>query len=129
MADNVTNNKITTTVELDVDQAAIDIVKLNSLASDSTKELSDRVDAKNKQIKIQNDLNKKTISDLEKQVKGLENIKGKEKEYEKAKAKLVKAKLNEVKITERNSKAQAKLTSQYGKSKGAVNKLNKATGE
>ena len=128
MADRVTNNKITTTVELDVDQAAIDIVKLNSLASDSTKELSDRVDAKNKQVKIQNDLNKKTISDLEKQVKGLENVKGKEKEYEKAKAKLVKAKLNEVKITERNSKAQAKLTSQYGKSKGAVNKLNKATG-
>tara|TARA_R110002167_G_scaffold72679_2_gene204141 strand:+ start:846 stop:3119 length:2274 start_codon:yes stop_codon:yes gene_type:complete len=128
MADNVTNNKIITSVELDVDQAAIDIVKLNSLASDSTKELSDRVDAKNKQVKIQNDLNKKIISDLEKQVKSLENVKGKEKEYEKAKAKLVKAKLNEVKVTEKNSKAQAKLTSQYGKSKGAMNKLNKATG-
>ncbi len=128
MADNVTNNKIITSVELDVDQAAIDIVKLNSLASDSTKELSDRVDAKNKQVKIQNDLNKKTISDLEKQVKSLENIKGKEKEYEKSKAKLVKAKLNEVKVTERNSKAQAKLTSQYGESKGAMNKLNNATG-
>ncbi len=128
MAENTTNNKITTTVELDVDQAAIDIVKLNSLASDSTKQLSERLDAKNKQIKIQNDLNKKAISDLEKEVKGLENIKGKEKEYEKAKSKLAKAKLNEVKVTERNTKAQAKLSSQYGKSKGAVNKLNKATG-
>ena len=128
MADNTTNNKIVTTVELDVNKAAIDIVKLNSLASDGTKDLSERLDAKNKQIKIQNELNKKSISDLEKQVKGLKGVVGKEKEYIKATQKLEKAKLNEVKVTERNSKTQRKLADSYGKSKGAMNKLDNATG-
>lgn len=128
MADNTTNNKIVTTVELDVNLAAQEIVKLNSLASDSTAGLSERLDAKNKQIKIQNDLNKKGISDLEKQVKGLRGVVGKEKEYIKATQKLEKAKLNEVKVTERNAKSQRKLTDSYGKSKGAINKLDNATG-
>tara|TARA_R110002073_G_scaffold27337_1_gene88379 strand:+ start:11393 stop:13483 length:2091 start_codon:yes stop_codon:yes gene_type:complete len=128
MADNTTNNKIVTTVELDVNKAAQEIVKLNSLASDGTKDLSERLDAKNKQIKIQNDLNKKGISDLEKQVKGLKGVVGKEKEYIKATQKLEKAKLNEVKVTERNAKTQRKLAASYDKSKGAINKLDNATG-
>ena len=128
MADNITNNKIVTTVELDVNVAAQEIVKLNSLASDGTKDLSERLDAKNKQIKIQNDLNKKGISDLEKQVKGLKGVVGKEKEYIKATQKLEKAKLNEVKVTERNAKTQRKLAESYDKSKGAINKLDNATG-
>ena len=128
MADNITNNKIVTTVELDVNLAAQEIVKLNSLASDGTKDLSERLDAKNKQIKIQNDLNKKGISDLEKQVKGLKGVVGKEKEYIKATQKLEKAKLNEVKVTERNAKTQRKLAESYDKSKGSINKLDNATG-
>ena len=118
MADNTTNNKIVTTVELDVNKAAQEIVKLNSLASDGTKDLSERLDAKNKQIKIQNDLNKKGIS----------GVVGKEKEYIKATQKLEKAKLNEVKVTERNAKTQRKLAASYDKSKGAINKLDNATG-
>ena len=78
MAENV-NNTIKTTVELDVNQAQQEIVKLNSIASDGTKELSERLEAKNKQIEIQNSLNKKNIADLEKQVKGLEGVVGSEK--------------------------------------------------
>ena len=40
MAENI-NNKITTTVELDANQAQQEIVKLNSLASDGTQEYTD----------------------------------------------------------------------------------------
>ena len=128
MADNVTNNKIVTTVELDTTAAAMDIVKLNSVASDSTQDLATRLDAKNKQIKIQNDLNKKNISDLEKQVKSLKGVDGSEKELIKTQKKLEKAKLAEVKVNERNAKQQRKLQDAYGKSKGALNKLDNATG-
>jgi len=128
MADKTTNNKIITTVKLDVGAAQQEIVKLNSLASDGTQELSARLDAKNKQIKIQNELNKKSIKDLEKQVKGLTGVEGKEKDLIKATQKLEKAKLNEVKVTERNAKSQRKLADSYGKSKGAMNKLDNATG-
>lgn len=127
MADNVTNNKIVTTVELDTTAAAMDIVKLNSVASDSTQDLATRLDAKNKQIKIQNDLNKKNIADLEKQVKSLKGVDGSEKELIKTQKKLEKAKLAEVKVNERNAKQQRKLQDAYGKSKGALNKLDNAT--
>lgn len=128
MADNVTNNKIITTVELDTSMAAQEIVKLNSLASDSTQDLSKRLDAKNKQIEIQNKLNKKNISTLEKEVKSLKGVEGAEKDLIKAQKKLEKAKLNEVKVTERNAKTQRKLATAYGQSKGAMNKLDNATG-
>ena len=128
MAENITNNKIITTVSLDADAAAQEIVKLNSLASDGTQELSSRLDAKNKQIEIQNNLNKKNISDLEKEVKGLKGVEGAEKQLEKAQKNLTKAKLNEVKVTEKNGKAQRKLADAYAKSKGAINKLDNATG-
>jgi len=128
MADNVTNNKIVTTVELDATAAAMDIVKLNSIASDSTQDLATRLDAKNKQIKIQNDLNKKNISDLEKQVKSLKGVDGSEKELIKTQKKLEKVKLTELKVNQRNEKQQRKLQDAYGKSKGALNKLDNATG-
>jgi len=128
MADQNVNNTIKTTVELDVNQAQQSIVKLNSLASDGTQDLEKRLDAKNKQIEIQNNLNKKNIKDLESQVKKLKGVEGAEKELMKAQDKLNKAKLNEVKVNTKNSKSQAKLTESYGKSKGAVNKLDSATG-
>ena len=67
MAENV-NNTIRTKVELDATQAQQEIVKLNSLASDTTKTLEERIDAKNKEVKIQNNLSTKTIASLEKEV-------------------------------------------------------------
>ena len=71
MADNTTNNRITTTVELDATQAQVQISKLNGIASDTTKKLKTRLEAKNKVVKIQNDLSKKTLSDLTKEVNSL----------------------------------------------------------
>ena len=127
MAENI-NNTIKTTVEFDTNQAQQEIVKLNSLASDGTKELSERLEAKNKQIEIQNSLNKKNIADLEKQVKGLKGVVGSEKQYEQAVKKLNKAKLNEVKVTERNAKQQRKLSESYTESRSAIGTLNQATG-
>ena len=127
MAENI-NNTISTKVELDVNQAQQQIVKLNAVASDSTESLTTRVDAKNKAIKIQNDLNKKTISDLEKQVKSLEGVVGSEKELERTKKKLNKARLNEVKVNVKNEKQQKKVTASLKSSKSATDNLNKATG-
>jgi hypothetical protein len=128
MAENTTNSKIKTTVELDVNAAQIAIVKLNSAAADSTNTLADRLDAKNKQIKIQNDLNKKAISDLEKTVKSLTGVVGAEDKLEKATLKLNKAKLDEVKVNEKNSVTQGKLSDAYKKSETAIGSLDNATG-
>ena len=128
MAGENVNNTIKTTVELDVNQAQQEIVKLNSLASDSTQDLEKRLAAKNKQIEIQNDLNKKNIKDLEKILNNLKKEGASQKDIEKAQNKLNKAKLNEVKVNERNAKQQKKLAAAYGNSKGALNKLNNATG-
>ena len=127
MAENV-NNTIKTKVELDANQAQQEIVKLNSLASDGTQELEKRLDAKNKQIEVQNKLNQKAIADAQKLVSSLQGVVGKEKQYEKAVKTLNKAKLNEVKVNERNAKQQRKLSETYDDSKGALNKLNNATG-
>ena len=127
MAENV-NNTIKTTVELDVNSAQQEIVKLNSAASDGTQDLEKRLDAKNKQIDIQNKLNQKAIADAQKLVNSLKGVVGKEKQYEKAVKTLNKAKLNEVKVNERNSKQQRKLAEGYKKSKGALNNLDTATG-
>ena len=127
MAENV-NNTIKTKVELDANQAQQEIVKLNSLASDGTQDLEKRLASKNKQIEIQNKLNKKAIADAEAQVKSLQGVVGAEKSLEKAVKKLEKAKLNEVKVNERNAKQQRKLQEGYDDSKGALNKLNNATG-
>jgi TP901 family phage tail tape measure protein len=55
------SNSITTTVNIDVNQARQDIVKLNSTASNSTKTLEERIIAKNKAIELQNALSKKAI--------------------------------------------------------------------
>tara|TARA_R110000796_G_scaffold5390_8_gene20255 strand:+ start:287 stop:2359 length:2073 start_codon:yes stop_codon:yes gene_type:complete len=127
MAESI-NNTIKTTVELDVNAAQQSIVKLNSLASDSTEELSTRLDAKNKSIELQNKLNKKNIADAQKLVDSLKSQEGAEKQLEAAQKKLNKAKLDEVKANTRNEKSQKKLASQYENSQGAVNKLDRATG-
>ena len=127
MAESI-DNTIKTTVELDVNAAQQSIVKLNSLASDSTEELSTRLDAKNKSIELQNKLNKKNIADAQKLVDSLKSQEGAEKQLEAAQKKLNKAKLDEVKANTRNEKSQKKLASQYENSQGAVNKLDRATG-
>ena len=48
------NNRISTTVELDVGKAQQEIVKLNATASNSTKTLEERILAKNKAVELQN---------------------------------------------------------------------------
>ena len=63
MAD--TKNNIETKVSLNASQAQQEIVKLNSVAGDSTKTLEERIAAKNKQVEIQNKLSKETIEALE----------------------------------------------------------------
>jgi hypothetical protein len=127
MAENV-NNTIKTTVELDVTDAQVEIVKLNAVASDSTEDLEKRLKAKNKQIEIQNRLNKQTQSDLKKQIKTLKGVQGKEKELERAIKKLNKARVNEAKVNTRNEKVQKKLAAAYKTSKSAMGALDKATG-
>lgn len=52
MADD--SNKISTKVELDIKSAQQEIVKLNSVASNSTKTLEERIQAKNKAVELQN---------------------------------------------------------------------------
>lgn len=128
MADNNVNNNIKTTVEFDVNQAQQEIVKLNSLASDSTQDLQKRLDAKNKAIELQNKLNEKNIKDLERLIKDLTGVEGKEKDLIKAQEKLNKAKLNEVKVNEKNSKSQKKLSKGYKDSQSSLKNLDKATG-
>ena len=116
-------NKIKTIVELDSTQAQASIIKLNSIASDNTKTLEERISAKNKQIEIQNALSEKTISNLTKETKSLENVSGKEKEYEKAVANLNKVTLNSVKIGADNLKSLNKLTEANAKQEGGVKSL------
>lgn len=55
-------NRIVTVVELDASQAQQEIIKLNATAANSTKELEDRIDAKNKAIDLQNKLAEQTVS-------------------------------------------------------------------
>ena len=59
------SNTIETKVSLDTSQAQLEIVKLNAVASDSTKTLEERVAAKNKQVELQERLNKQEIKSLE----------------------------------------------------------------
>jgi hypothetical protein len=126
MADE--NNTIRTRVELDSTQAQIEIAKLNAKASDSTKTLEDRLEAKNKEVKLQNELSKKTISNLEKEVKSLTGVTGKEKELERAISKLNNERVRSTKVSERNIKQQNKLTQSLGKSKKSIGGLGAAFG-
>lgn len=116
-------NKIKTIVEIDSTQAQASIIKLNSTASDTTKTLEERIAAKNEQIDIQNTLSEKTISNLSKEVKALEGVSGKEKDYEKAVATLNKATLSSVKIGADNLKSLNKLTEANAKQSEGVKSL------
>ena len=128
MADKVTNNKIVTEIVLSTDSAQEKIIKLNTIASDSTYQLETRIAAKNQQIKIQNELNEKAIKDAEKEVKALKGVDKSTKELDKAKKKLEKTKIQSLKITEKNAKSQRKLESSLKKNTSAFNQLDQATG-
>ena len=107
MADE--NNTIKTKVELDSTQAQIEIAKLNSKASDSTKTLEERIEAKNKEVEIQDKLSKKTIANLEKEIDTLKKVEGQEKKVAQLEKKLNSERIKATKISLRNEKAQNKL--------------------
>lgn len=121
MAD--TTNRILTKVELDSTQAQIEIAKLNAKASDTTKSLEERISAKNKEVKIQEQLSKQNIASLEKEIKSLRKMGASEKEVERATAKLNKEKIRATKISERNTKQNNKLNASLGKSQKSVGGL------
>lgn len=54
-------NTISTTVELDIGKAQQEIIKLNAVASNSTKTLEDRITAKNKAVELQNKIMQQNI--------------------------------------------------------------------
>ena len=126
MADQ--QNTIKTTVELDATQAQQEIVKLNNKASDSTKTLAERVEAKNKQVELQEKLSKKTIEDLEKEVDRIKKLEGSTGNYIRAQKKLNAAKVKATKLSETNAKNQAKLSEALKDSKNATKNLDDATG-
>lgn len=121
MADKT--NKIFTKVELDSTQAQIEIAKLNAKASDTTKSLEERISAKNKEVKIQEELSRKNIASLEKEIKSLRKMGASEKEVERATAKLNREKIKSTKVSERNTKQNNKLNASLGKSKKATRGL------
>lgn len=106
-------NTITTKVIIDSSNAQIQINKLNSTASDSTKDLSERIKAKNKEIEIQEKLSKETIKNLAKEVSALTGVVGKEKQLIVATKKLNKAREKAGKLSNRNVKQQNRLAKSF----------------
>jgi hypothetical protein len=103
-------NKITTVVELNAQQAAQELVKLNATVSNTTKTLEERIEAKNKAIEIQNQLSKKTINALENERRTLEGRGASERELQAIFEKLNKAKLDALKVSEKSKTDLEKLT-------------------
>jgi len=126
MAD--TENTIKTKVVVDANAAEREIVKLNAAASDTTKELEKRIEAKNEAVELQEKLSKQTISNLEKEIKLLEESEASTKEIEKAQKRLNREKLKATKIAANNEKQQNKLTEAQEKAESAMGILDNATG-
>ena len=122
------NNKVKTTVELDATQAQQEVVKLNAKASDSTKDLTERIEAKNKQSKIEEALIKSNIANLEKAIKKRKQEGADIKVVDRLQAKLNKERVKATKLVENNAKQQNKLSAAYKKSKSSTENLDKATG-
>lgn len=122
------NNTIRTTVELDATQAQQEIVKLNNRASDSTKTLEERLEAKNKQVELQEKLSKQTIDNLEKEVKAIKDAEGNTGNYIRAQKKLNSERIKATKLSETNAKNQSKLSDALKDSKNATKNLDDATG-
>jgi hypothetical protein len=126
MADET--NRIKTIVEVETSQAQASIIKLGAIASNSTKELEERIAAKNEQVELQNELSRRTIETLTKEAKSLEGVIGKEKEYEKALNKLNTETLKALKQAESGAVAQDKLNQAFADGNDPVKNLDKATG-
>jgi hypothetical protein len=122
MADNL----IKTTVEIDTNQAQRSIVQLNSIASNGTKTLEERIIAKNKAVELQNALSKKTIDALENERRTLEGRGATEKELKAIFDKLNKAKLDSLKVSEAGIKVEDRLNSSLKKETSASITLNSA---
>ena len=123
-----TNSTFKTTVVLDTTDAQAQIIKLNAVASDSTKSLEERVAAKNKAVDLQNELSEKTIKGLEKEIKSLQELGAEEKEITKLQTTLNKEKLKSTKLSESGAKQQAKLNEKLDESKDSMKNLDDATG-
>jgi len=118
------NNNIKTTVILDTTQAQRQIIELNAKASDTTKTLKERVAAKNKQIKIQNQLSKKTVKDLRKEVNGLKKVGASEKKVTAATKKLNTARVRATRASANNIKQLNRLSIVSKKSSGIIGGLS-----
>lgn len=121
-------NTIETKVILDSSQAQESIIKLNAIASDSTRTAEERYEAKNKQVKIQNDLSKKTISQIEGEIKALEGLEGSEKDIIKLKNKRQKEVDKLTRANANGEKAQRRLAKALADSKSSFKGLDDATG-
>ncbi len=102
-------NTMKTILTVDTSQPEKAIVKLNSIASDSTEKLEDRIAAKNKAIETQEKLSKKTISTMKEEIKILEGLGENYKELNKLKKKLATEELKAEKATATNVKQLNKL--------------------
>ena len=121
-------NTIETEVKINTTSAQIQIAKFNSVASDSTEELTDRIEAKNKAVKLQDQLQKANIEALKKEKKSLEGVVGQEKKLAAVTKKLNASRVKSVKETLKNAKAQKKLSVQLEDSKDSFKNLDDATG-
>lgn len=121
------NNTVRTKVELDSTSAQQEIAKLNAIAADGTKTLKERIDAKNKAAKLQEDLSKRNIANLEKEINSLSGVEGQEKKLLAAEKKLNAEKVKLTKNTANNEKATNKLNQSLDDSKSASVALDKAS--
>lgn len=126
MADQ--NSTIKTTVVLDATQAQQEIVRLNAIATDTTRELEERVEAKNDAVALQNKLSKQTVDTLEDELKVLKEMNAEEKDIIKVQKKLNTEKLKATKASENGAKQQKKLNQTLKDSKDATKNLDDATG-
>lgn len=106
---------IKTRVEVDVSQAQQDIVKFNGIVSDSTADIADKIEAKNKAVELQNQLSEKAIQDAEEELKLLEATGAETDKVEKAKKRLNAERLKATKLTVSNENALKKLEQQQEK--------------
>ena len=128
MAGTNTNNKIKTTVELDVSQVQRQIVKLNGSASDTTKKLEDRIRDKNKAVELQNKLSKKIIDNLKKENASLVKSGASIKEVTASTKKLNAEKLKSAKTSAANTKQLNKLNASTKKSTKGFGAFSKSMG-
>lgn len=102
-------NTVTTKVELDATQAQQEIIKMNAVASDSTKKYEERIAAKNKQAEISAALSKKNIEALQAEIKKLEEAGASNEKIEAVKKRLNSAYISESRDKANNEKILAKL--------------------